>query len=169
MGRLVVPPDPGQGGRTADDPAKYGERLAKYVPAEAIAAFLAANTIVVALYKIGLDGTVGDPATRGAALGTSALAFFVLLAFTPVYLWSRRDKTTYADGRKKPWVVNTLIGTLAFVLWAYGLGGAFFLLAGLYSPVLAALLPILATFGLAAIRVEPQVGTGAVTPRARPA
>ena len=171
MGRLVNPGGSGAGYRGVDavkgatasegggNDDKYGDRLAKYVPAESIAAFLAANTIILAIYGVQLDGTVTKPGD-GMAFVASLISFLAILVLTPVYLWSRREKPASPDQPAPPWKVNTAISTFAFLVWAYGLGGAFFVLSGVYSPIIAALLPILATFGLAAVKVEPPKPAG---------
>lgn len=164
MGRTVNPgvSETSRRARVEDTPPsdeKYSDRLVKYVPTESVAAYLATNTLIVSFYGIGLDGTVARP--DGQELIWSGVAFFALLIGTPIYIWIRRtrpDSDASSDDKarlQKAAILNVALATIAFGIWALGIGGAFFVLVGWYSPVPAAVLPILATFGFAAFRIAP--------------
>ena len=89
----------------------YAARVAKYVPSEIVAAYVAILAVL-------------DPATAGAGGGAARVhalclvAFVALLAATPLYLLAlgRRSK------RGAP-AVQLVVSSLAFVVWAYALRG----------------------------------------------
>jgi hypothetical protein len=94
------------GGTTGDD---YSARVAKYVPAEVVAAYVAILAVL-------------DPAAPGADPARTRLlcrvAFLVLWACTPLYL------SLLGRGRRRgaP-AVQLVVSSLAFVVWAYALRG----------------------------------------------
>lgn len=89
------------------------ERAAKYVPGEVVAAFKATYSLLAA---VATDEPLRVP------LGW--LAFAVFLVLTPVYLYKLHlaaDASATWD-KLRP---QLIIATIAFVVWAYALGGPF--------------------------------------------
>ena len=133
MSRLV---DPGSSGAVgtdwADEPAEgtaaavrsYVERVAKYVPAEIVAAYLTMN---------GFIGAAAAPRRAGLFL----LSFGSCLALTPVYLARMADPG-------QPRALHLVVSTLAFAVWAYSLDGVFREF-GLYDPIAASIALVLFT------------------------
>jgi hypothetical protein len=127
MGRLVEPSDAERSsGRSplrsiADAGNDYAARVAKYVPAEIVAAYLS---------LLGILNTVPreDPIRVIVAWG----ALVLCLVLTPVYfrLLARAGQ---------PCVVQMVVSTAAFVVWAYALGGAFEMV-GYHKPWLGSIL-----------------------------
>lgn len=110
MSRLVVPKQrvtlTKAVGVPAEPPDNYPERVAKYIPGE-----------VVALYV----GAAGVLKTVGAEDASLVLVlywvFFGLgLVLTPIYL------ARMAKAGEPKWV-HLIVSTVAFVVWAYALGG----------------------------------------------
>jgi hypothetical protein len=135
MGRLVDAPRSvtltGGGG----DSNEYFERVAKYIPGEILAGYLTINGIVQSV-----------DAAKEAALPYAAWAVFGLcLVLTPVYFNSMAQ-----PGQPKK--LHMFVSTIAFVVWAYALGGVF-ALAGIYRPWLASL--ILVAFTLVSGAIKP--------------
>lgn len=140
MGRLVTPSAPSQvktmaavaeppyTSAVAEPPDTFIDRVAKYVPAEIIGAYLAVEKMI---------GT--GTADRTLAFGTLA-AFTVL---TPLYFHSLPGKAACKR-------LHMLISTLAFLLWSYALPGAAWEIAGVEDPKLAGVLLIVGSiaFGL---------------------
>lgn len=124
MSRLVRGKRPGASafaGRPRGEAAReYGERVAKYVPAEIIAVYLTLTPVI-------LSGT-DDGTTRRTVLLAVVLGVGVVL--TPVYLLRFAEEGA-------PKVLHLVIATIAFVVWAYGIGG-FFTDIGWYDAVVAA-------------------------------
>ena len=85
--------------------ADYLERVAKYVPVEIIAAFLA------------IRGFAGSPGTMPP--GLEIALFAALVVMTPLYLLKLGG-----DVPQKGLQVG--IATVSFVIWAYAIGGSFF-------------------------------------------
>jgi hypothetical protein len=137
MSRLVEPAPAAtvaQGGGGGDD---YLTRVAKYVPAEVVAAYLAGQSI--------LAETALQPDVKKLVY----VAFFgVLFICTPIYL----SKKAQAGQPKRKHVV---VGTVAFVFWVYALGSLPQLL-GFYSGTVGGLLLIV--FSLAGGLVVPVEG-----------
>ena len=167
MGRLAnSAPQTDPNGRPLGDPGdtdKYAARLVKYVPAESLAVFLAVNTAIVGWYGFSPDGSA-EKNLDGTFYGTVWVTFLLILAATPYYLWRTREPD-------KPWKVNTVVTTVAFVAWAYSIGGAIFVSTGIYHPLIATLIAPLFTFLVPAfIRPEavsppvPTVPAGSVEP-----
>ncbi|MEJ7651757.1 MAG: hypothetical protein WKF57_22335 [Nakamurella sp.] len=104
MSRIVAPSSTDVNGlATGGDP--YGDRVAKYIPAEFVATYLAAQSLVSA-------------AANSATLGKWLLVVvgLVLLIVLPVYI--RRK----AAAESKPWRMQSTISSIAFVIWVYALG-----------------------------------------------
>jgi hypothetical protein len=135
MSRLIEPvPVKGSlrgGERDKKDKAQdYGERVAKYVPAEVIAAYLALLPVVI-------QGTSADTSERTIFL---AVIFGMGVVFTPLYLWR-------FPGEKKVKQFQLVISTLAFLAWTYSIPEGLFDDIGVYNRVGAAIL--LSVFTLA--------------------
>lgn len=129
MARLIDPVPRGgklfAGDNKGDAARDYAERVAKYVPAEIIAAYLALLPIVV-------SGTDPDTTRRTMLLG---LIFAIGVIFTPLYVWRFPAQTTVKT-------YHVVLSTLSFVLWSYSIRGGFLEDIGWYDAVLA---PILLT------------------------
>ena len=139
MNRLVEPRPKGSktrilGSETGDS---YLERVAKYVPAEIVAAYLAI-----------IGFAVNVPSGKLTAM---ILAFAVCLVATPLYLW-RMGKES------KVKTVHLIISSIAFVDWAFAVGGAGGIFGAdgrnIYDPTWASI--ALVIFTLASGLIEPQ-------------
>ena len=109
MSRFVTPKLRGALAHGAEPPQTikdYAERVAKYVPAEVIAAYLAITSIT--------EGT-SDPNTRGRAAGLLFAAVFGVV-ITPIYLW-KLAKTG------EPWKQQSGVSVIAFIVWSYSMKG----------------------------------------------
>jgi len=124
----------GAGKLTAGEPKEYLERIAKYIPAEIVAAYLAANGFA-------------ESAPDSRKLALFALIFLVCLACTPWYI------TRFGETRKAK-IVNALVASAAFVVWSYALGGVFKQL-GWHEPTTASVILIL--FSLISGRIQPTI------------
>ncbi|MFL5386284.1 MAG: hypothetical protein ACJ8GN_27520 [Longimicrobiaceae bacterium] len=114
----------------AADVKEYFDRVAKYVPAEVIAAYISASGVATA---------ASNPRTL------AYLTFFVCLICTPLYI------TRFTETRKEAWT-NGGMATIAFVVWAYATGGGLFQYLDWYDPPTASVILVLFTLvsGLAA-------------------
>lgn len=127
MSRLVAPSTADVDGRaTGGDP--YPDRVAKYIPAEFVATYLAAQSLVSA-------------AANSATLGKWLLVVvaLVLLIVLPVYL--RRK----AAAESKPWRMQSTISGVAFVIWVYALG-VLPTLFGLYEALVGGIIVLMYSF-----------------------
>ncbi|HWU87410.1 MAG TPA: hypothetical protein VN253_09045 [Kofleriaceae bacterium] len=88
--------------------ADYLERVAKYVPVEILAAFLAIRGFVVPQGKAG-----------AMPPGLEIALFAALVVLTPLYLIKLGG-----DVPRK--ALQVAIATVSFVVWAYAIGGDFF-------------------------------------------
>jgi hypothetical protein len=108
MGRLVQPqPSDTRTRGVAASGDSYIERVAKYIPAEIVAGYVAINGMIEA----------ADP-NNSARIGLAWMLFFVGVIVTPIYLTMVGKPT----GQQK---ITVWISTFAFVVWAYALGGPF--------------------------------------------
>ncbi|CAA2105405.1 hypothetical protein MBUL_03176 [Methylobacterium bullatum] len=95
----------------------YLERVAKYVPAEVIAFFIFANSI--------LKQSLTDPGTM-AGYPVMSIALVVLFGawlITPIYIWR-------IGSPGDAWILNACMATALFPFWAYvvdGVGPTYFL------------------------------------------
>lgn len=106
----------------------YSTRVMKYIPGEAVAVY------------IGVDRVVREMGGEAALLW---IAFLVILALTPVYL--------YRVQKVRAWP-QLVVSTLAFAVWVFSLGGPFAsTFAEWYRPVYGAVLLPLFTFAVGAI------------------
>ncbi|RMF15884.1 MAG: hypothetical protein D6757_03790 [Alphaproteobacteria bacterium] len=136
MGRLVTPSAPPQVQTmtaVAEPPDTYIDRIAKYVPAEIIGAYLAVEKMMAT-----------GPDDRTLAFATLA-AFTVL---TPLYFHSLPGPAACKR-------LHMLISTLAFLLWSYALPGAAWVSLGLDDPRLAGVLLIVGSLAFGLIKPPP--------------
>lgn len=135
MSRLVElksPPSPelrrlefqSGGGGVQAKVKEYGERVAKYVPAEVLAFYSAAVQLILT--------QEGD---KHATFRLWAYAIVALVAWigTPFYLgmFSKIPKERH---------VNQIVASIAFAVWAYAYPAGLFAEVGLHQPVVAGLL-----------------------------
>jgi len=151
MGRLVQPArrtvggaqggsyeaSGGQAGGDGGD--TYADRVAKYIPGEVIAAYLALDRNLIPSKEAFLEKvrTIGRTAETGTATALSAggdpalfaqKAFAMLplgilmvgIVFTPIYIYT----VARQSGPGTPWVTHAVIATLAFLVWAYAIQGS---------------------------------------------
>jgi hypothetical protein len=138
MGRLVDAPRSVALTGGSSDTSEYLERVAKYIPGEILAAYLSINGIIKSV-----------DASKEELLPYAAWgAFVICLVFTPIYL-----STMARPGQPKK--MHMLISTIAFIVWAYALGGVFDL-AGFYKPWLSSM--ILVVFTLVSGTAKPGSG-----------
>ena len=97
------PPGPMIAGAEPPQGDKPLARVAKYIPGETVAFFLGVKNLIEQAKPEDLD--------RGLWLN---LCFVIALLGTPVYLWWQRDEG-------QPWIVNTIVATVAFPLWVLAL------------------------------------------------
>jgi hypothetical protein len=128
------------GGADGQNPAQdYLERVAKYVPAEVIAAYLAVVPIITAT-------------TDGGTLRTTlhAIIFAACLILTPLYL-------SFMAQAGQPKRIHMLIGATAFLVWGYSITGGFFADVHWYQAGIAVV--VLIIFSLASGLIAPTQGT----------
>lgn len=126
-------------GTAPDDTLRdYGERVAKYVPAEVLAFYTAAVQFI--LMKDGPEH---------ATFRLWAFATFGILSWIAVPVWLGRFS---ADPRVKR--TNQIVATIAFGAWAYAYPAGWFAEKNLHDPVIAGLL--LLTFTLVSGFVQPR-------------
>ncbi len=138
MGRLVTPKArphlthatgvaPAEA-RAAETPDGFLDRVAKYIPAEIIGAYLAVEKIL-------------DTGSEDRVLAIVTLILFALL--TPLYF-----RMLPGDEHCKR--LHMIVSTLAFLVWSYALPGAAWVLLGLENAKLAAVLLVVSSllFGL---------------------
>jgi hypothetical protein len=133
MSRLVDAAPPGVtafSGQSRDKATKdYAERVAKYVPAEVIAAYLALVPLVIGT-------TEADTDLRDGLL---LLVLVGCTIFTPLYLNRLAE-----SGRPKR--LHLIVATIAFVIWSYSIGG-FFTEVDLYHEAIAGITVAFYTLG----------------------
>lgn len=118
-------------GETASGTKAYFDRVAKYVPAEVISAYISANGVATLSKHTEI---------------IFYLIFFVCLIFTPIYI------TRFATTKKESWT-NGIMASIAFVVWAYATGGGLVKHIGWYDAPTASV--ILVLFTLASGAIEP--------------
>jgi len=98
-------------------PDSYADRLLKYIPAEVIGAYIAA------------DAMLRSPAQPSLVLYW--LVFGLGMILTPLYLWRIQKIQT---------LLQLTISTAAFAVWVFTLGGPFKLSFDWYNPLYGAIL-----------------------------
>jgi len=122
----VIPAGTGRlrsGNGAATDVKEYFDKVAKYVPAEVVAAYISA--------------------TGAATLALNPSILFILifiacLVCTPVYI------TRFTNTSKEAWI-NSVMAVAAFVVWAYATGGGLFNYLGWYDAATASVTLVLFT------------------------
>lgn len=119
MGRLVKEREPSFKTKAASAIREdsYPERVAKYVPAEIIAGYTPLISLAASVNLV--KNTDGAMVPSETTVALCFLVFFAGLIATPIYLW----RISGSVGQSKK--MQVAISTLAFVLWAYVLGGPF--------------------------------------------
>ncbi len=105
MSRLAIPNAVGPTAKGATQAGDgYVDRVAKYVPGEVLAAYVAIQNILT---------------NPDACNGTVPLFWWVVFALflgaTPGYIYK------LSEGGTKPWKVHATVSTVAFVVWSYAL------------------------------------------------
>lgn len=121
----IVPAGAGRlrSGEAGTDIKEYLDRVAKYIPAEVVAAYISANGVATLARNRGLLFTV---------------IFGACLACTPLYI------TRFTTTRKEAWT-NSLMATAAFVVWAYATGEGLATFLGWYDAPTASVILVLFT------------------------
>ena len=93
--------------RLASKVDSYKMRVSKYIPGEVLAAYVAMSGIVASM-------------DQKSDMSTVAwwFVFAVGVVLTPIYL-------IYVSKLKTEWLMHAVISTIAFVVWAYAMGGPF--------------------------------------------
>jgi hypothetical protein len=110
----------------------YFDRVIKYIPADIVGAWIAVT---------GLVSSAGN-VPKGTILW---VAFVCGIALT--CLWTLRQTS---EPKKRAAITQTIISTVAFMVWVFALGGPFATLA-FYSPLYGSLLLILYTLVVALV------------------
>lgn len=144
MARLVVPrPITGQFAAqpllAQAQPDGYVERLVKYIPAESVAFYLCVDRIISSHFDLNFSIDATSLLPNAQLVLCSWTVFCLALVGTPLYLWKRRLE-------HQPWKLHATLSTIAFVLWAYSLGGSIFLIYGVHSFLIAGLVAPIFTF-----------------------
>jgi uncharacterized membrane protein len=109
--RAIVPPKEGftpLSAKAADTDGYLG-RVAKYVPAEIVALYLTLVRFIEAAGKV---------EAQSLRVTLLALSFLIFLVLTPIYF----SKTARPGDAVR---AQRIISSIAFVCWAYSLGGVF--------------------------------------------
>ncbi len=118
-----------QASGTAVAPDGFGDRVVKYIPAEVLAAWVAASGIIPSV-------------AAQRQLATFWVAFVLGVVFTAAWTW----RQTRLPNQKTA-VTQIVLSTIAFVIWAYAMGGPFSL-SGVYDPAIGSLLLIFYTLAV---------------------
>jgi|ERR1019366_242591 hypothetical protein len=117
-------------GPGAQDVDKYTDRIIKLVPSEVVAAWVAVNSLIAAAQ---------GPKQPGTRILTFLFVVFAVLA--AAYTW-RNTEEKFAPKA----YLQTTVSTIAFVVWAYAVGGPFpAWIPGLYNPLFGGILLIVFT------------------------
>jgi hypothetical protein len=115
----------------------YAERLVKYIPAEVVAFYLAADKLFTKAPSAVASGTIADQFVAEHHYAFSIGVFLLGLVGTPFYFYQQAKAT-------EPWRVQCLVSTLAFIVWAYAVQGGIF--APVYSAAIAGFAVLVFTF-----------------------
>ncbi|MDD1679835.1 MAG: hypothetical protein LUO93_11715 [Methanomicrobiales archaeon] len=111
----------------------YQDLVAKLIPAEVVAVYIAGDGAISAASEAGLTLNYG---------GITSVLFVALLIGTPLYLM-RISKVT--DVRQ------LAVSTFSFVVWAFALGGPFKIFFSWWNPIYGSILILIYTFYIAII------------------
>lgn len=87
----------------------YFERVGKYIPGEIIAGYVAMLSFL-------------DMSSENLRFGISIGVFILCLALTPFYFKMMATKKDKEEGKNKI-RLHQIISSIAFVIWAYAIGG----------------------------------------------
>ncbi len=121
----IVPAGTGRfrSGEPGTNIKEYFDRVAKYVPAEFVAAYISANGVAALALKPG---------------SLFILIFVACVVCTPLYI------TQFTTTRKEAWI-NGLMAVAAFIVWAYATGGGLVKYLGWYDAPTASVILVLFT------------------------
>ncbi len=125
-----------QGAATQTDTDDYTTRIVKYIPAEVVAFYLAADKLF-AKGAESLDANIVQNFVAKHLYYFSTAVFVIALVGTPLYL-----KQQATDD--EPWQVQAVVSSAAFVICAYAVQGQMFV--PVYSSAIAAFLILVFTF-----------------------
>jgi hypothetical protein len=115
----------------------YAERITKYIPGEILAGYLAINGILASV----------TGAQEDLRRWVYILMFALCLVLTPIYF-------SLVARSKQPKKLQMILSTIAFVVWAYNLGGVFEVLK-IYIPWLGAIFLIVFSLVSGALAPKP--------------
>ncbi|MFZ1920376.1 MAG: hypothetical protein WBD53_20785 [Xanthobacteraceae bacterium] len=118
------------------DTDDYATRMVKYIPAEVVAFYLAADKLFVKGAQA-INPNIAEAFVTNHLFYFSVGVFVIALVGTPIYL-----RQQAAAGQ--PWQVQSVVSTLAFVIWAYAVQGQVF--TAIYSSAISAFLVLVFTF-----------------------
>src|SRR6516165_3071200 len=145
---------PLEAGAAVTEVDNYAARIVKYVPAEVIAFYLAADKLFAPVVNLARPDRTDHVLvtdfinTHGQIF--AAIIFALALVATPLYIWRQAEPN-------QPWAVNGIMATMAFIIWAYAVQGGIFSGNGLYDPRLASF--TILVFTLLSGFVVPGMGT----------
>jgi hypothetical protein len=132
----VAPALAGPGTANQTDTDDYTTRIVKYIPAEVVAFYLAADKLFVKAADVA-NANVVDIFVN-SHLGYFSIAVFgIALICTPIYIAQQAKDD-------EPWRVQAVISSIAFVIWAYAIQGQIFV--PFYSAAIAAFGVLVFTF-----------------------
>jgi hypothetical protein len=134
-----------QTAKTGGEVDTYVDKIVKYIPADIVAAWVAANGILKTMH----------PQPGPKTLWTVFVVAVILCA-----VWTY--KQTMLNGRSAP--QQSLISVGAFCAWAYALGGPFPDWLGFYQPGIGSLVLIAYTLITGAINPDTPKGTRLMVP-----
>lgn len=130
----VAPVVEAAAGQTDTD--DYTTRIVKYIPAEVLAFYLAADKLFAKATDV-VNANIAEMFVNTHLRYFSIAVFVIALVGTPLYI---RQQATDDE----PWRVQATVSTLAFLIWAYAVQGQIF--APVYSSAIAAFLLLVFTF-----------------------
>jgi len=101
----------------------YLQKIQGYIPAAIVAAYVSIDQLIKSTNNI--------PTTL-----IYTVVFFILLVLTPIYVW--RGITQKVKSINRSQITQITVATIAFILWAFALGGPFAVLSW-YRPFYGAL------------------------------
>ena len=130
----VAPAVAGAANQTDTD--DYTTRMVKYIPAEVVAFYLAADKLFVK-GAAAINANIADTFVGNHLFYFSIGVFAIALIGTPIYLRQQASNN-------EPWQVQAVVSTFAFVIWAYAVQGQIF--TNIYSSAISAFLVLVFTF-----------------------